>query len=133
MFRRIICTIAPLALLMAGIAIALDVSKADARPASAVSKVGIGYFQTAHPKRVAHVHYEPGDHLLFVQRRDMSVSIYKPCRTEDERNCYWDSMRHGNGEGRSFINTRGKIKYIPIRAWTRWADRLGLAPHMIID
>jgi hypothetical protein len=31
-------------------------------------------------------------------------TVATPCRTEDSTWCYWDSTKHGNGLGRSFIS-----------------------------
>lgn len=35
--------------------------------------------------------------------------ILAPCRYEDGRACYWDGGEMGNGVGRSFVVTRGRV------------------------
>jgi hypothetical protein len=42
--------------------------------------------------------------------RVSSVTI-PSCVTEDSDNCYWDSTKHGNGKGNSFITWNGVTYY----------------------
>lgn len=41
-----------------------------------------------------------------------ATDVLKPCRVEDGRRCYWDADNMGNGQGSSFIVTRGRRHYV---------------------
>ena len=91
--------------------------KAQAAP---ITEVGRAWAQTSTPNKVYAVAYEHRNRLQ-VQFHDMRVVIFKPCKFEDSRNCYWDAGRFGNGQGRSFVDLNGKARYFGNKAWNRGA------------
>lgn len=49
---------------------------------------------------------------LYVEFRDGSAWVFTPCKQEDSRNCFWWAEGRGNGEGKSFVNLRGRTIYL---------------------
>lgn len=73
---------------------------------------------TASPKegkslRVTYA--EGGSSGMVVGFNDGSVWWFPQCKSEDSRNCSWNASRAGNRVGKSFVDLRGKVYYIPKR------------------
>lgn len=68
-------------------------------------------------KVVAPLHHKHGTHLR-VGLSNGRWDVLNPCRYEDGRHCYWVGSHHGNGNGRDFIVTAGRVFYLDL-SWTQ--------------
>ena len=52
---------------------------------------------------------------MIIEFNNGSVWWFSQCKREDSRNCSWNAGRAGNRVGKSFVDLRGKVYYIPKR------------------
>jgi len=64
-------------------------------------------------KVIAPLVHDHGTHLR-VGLSNGRWDVLNPCRYEDGRHCYWVGSAMGNGNGRDFIVTAGRVYYLDL-------------------